>query len=76
MNDQITYMRAASGDLAVYLEHRRVGTITSIESGFAYVPAGRTKKDRGATFKTEQEVHARRPARLLEGTVCARQFGS
>jgi len=41
-----------SGDVAVYLDNRRVGTIISIRDGHAYVPVGQKRSTHGKTFST------------------------
>jgi len=54
---QITYDRCASGDTAVYLDGKRVGTIVrgNGERGFRYVPAGKRYSDGGEMFKMLEE---------------------
>lgn len=56
MKTSIRYDRCASGDIAVYLDNRRAGTIISFEQGWTYVPAGHTVKDRGEVLPTPEAV--------------------
>lgn len=56
--DAITYANTLSGDVAVYLGARRIGTIVHFieNGGYAYVPAGRGGHERGEIYPTVEKV--------------------
>lgn len=54
----ITHAPCASGDTAVYLERRRVGTISKFGKGYAFVPSGQRRKDRGEIYASVAAVLA------------------
>lgn len=62
-DDQISYTMLNSGDFAVYLGRKRVGTITDApdRTGFLYIPAGISRIE-GDVFPTIEAVK-----RSLEG---------
>jgi hypothetical protein len=52
----ITTAALKSGDVAVYLESRRAGTIIRKGGGFAYVPVGQKRSDSGEILGSVKEV--------------------
>lgn len=58
MKSALTYAPTASGDVAVYIEQRRVGTIRKIGKGFAYFPGEYRRGTRGEILPSVADVLA------------------
>jgi len=55
IDDSLAYAQCKSGDIAVYLGHRRIGTISRVSVGYwAYYPAG--SKSHGEAFSSVSKV--------------------